>query len=441
MSAAITAAAIAVGGSAIIANDQAQRAKGEANKARSAAKQAAQAGIEVEEKQLEEQKYQFDQQMAEYNRKQALLEQQFAQSQRLLAPYITSGQGALYEMNALMGLAAPQQVTYTMEKGPGGQYEAVQQPSVQRTSPAFGVGGAAPTAATEAGKLSMLGGRIAEPSFASTGGREITSPASQQAADVLAEFGKGGRSLTSKIWETASDKSTRKQAAMILQDTMAQNPNMSFADQYNLAKQKAMEIGAMTPQQAGQAAAASSPIAQQQIETQVNPYAGMTGQEAQASAIEKISSSPLLAELTRQGEEAMLQQAAATGGLRGGNIQGALAQYRPQMLQNEIDKYYSRLSQMSGVGQQSILSSPTVSQASGYPTTYPTSSNLGSLYSSLAGTSAIQPSTSSQGGTTQALIGGISQLAGAGLGYLANQPQTTTTTTTAQQPTIWSGTA
>ena len=57
--------------------------------------------------------------------------------------------------------------------------------------------------------------------------------------------------------------------------------------------------------------------------------------------------------LARQGEEAMLQQASATGGLRGGNLQGALAQFRPQMLAQAIEDQYSRLGGMTALGQQS----------------------------------------------------------------------------------------
>lgn len=78
-----------------------------------------------------------------------------------------------------------------------------------------------------------------------------------------------------------------------------------------------------------------------------------TPEQAQAEAIAQIEQSPLLQAKIRQGEEAMLQQAAATGGLRGGNIQGALAQFRPAMLQEEIDRQYQRLQGMAGLGQAS----------------------------------------------------------------------------------------
>ena len=80
---------------------------------------------------------------------------------------------------------------------------------------------------------------------------------------------------------------------------------------------------------------------------------GLSGREAQQAAIEQIAGSPLLQALTQQGEQALLQQASATGGLRGGNIQGALAQFRPAMLQAALDQQYTRLGGLTALGQQS----------------------------------------------------------------------------------------
>ena len=67
----------------------------------------------------------------------------------------------------------------------------------------------------------------------------------------------------------------------------------------------------------------------------------------------------------RQGEEALLQRASATGGLRGGNIQAALAQFRPQMLQAEIERQYGRLGGLTSLGQQSAVGVGTAGQAMG----------------------------------------------------------------------------
>jgi hypothetical protein len=82
-------------------------------------------------------------------------------------------------------------------------------------------------------------------------------------------------------------------------------------------------------------------------------FLGLEGTAPQAAAIEQISKGPLLQALTQQGEQALLQQASATGGLRGGNIQGALAQFRPAMLQAALDQQYARLGGLSEAGRVS----------------------------------------------------------------------------------------
>ena len=87
--------------------------------------------------------------------------------------------------------------------------------------------------------------------------------------------------------------------------------------------------------------------------TSQSDLAGLNGPEAQRLAMEAISNGPEMMGLAQQGENAMLQQGAATGGLRGGNMQGALAQFRPQMLSSLINQQYGRLSGMSQMGQAS----------------------------------------------------------------------------------------
>lgn len=77
---------------------------------------------------------------------------------------------------------------------------------------------------------------------------------------------------------------------------------------------------------------------------------GLNGMDAQKAAVAGISSSPMFGALAAQGEEAILQNASATGGLRGGNTQGALAQFRPQLLNQLIDQQYQRLGGMTTMG-------------------------------------------------------------------------------------------
>jgi hypothetical protein len=92
---------------------------------------------------------------------------------------------------------------------------------------------------------------------------------------------------------------------------------------------------------------------------------GLGGAEAQQQAIAGVEQSPLLQALMRQGEEAMLQQASATGGLRGGNMQAALAQFRPQMLQEALDQQYARLGGLTALGQQSAAGVGTAGMQTG----------------------------------------------------------------------------
>ena len=81
--------------------------------------------------------------------------------------------------------------------------------------------------------------------------------------------------------------------------------------------------------------------------------AGLNGPEAQAAAMKGISESPEMLAMTQQGENAILQQGSATGGLRGGNVQGALAQFRPAALSSLINQQYGRLGGITQIGQAS----------------------------------------------------------------------------------------
>ena len=131
-----------------------------------------------------------------------------------------------------------------------------------------------------------------------------------------------------------------------------------------------------------QSAASMAGIAEQRrqfdtIRELLKPYVDVGGPALQAQreliglggdqqgAINRLEQSPLFQSQVRQGEQALLQRASATGGLRGGNIQAALAQFRPQMLNAAIDQQYSRLGGLSSLGQQSAAGVGTAGQAMG----------------------------------------------------------------------------
>jgi hypothetical protein len=83
---------------------------------------------------------------------------------------------------------------------------------------------------------------------------------------------------------------------------------------------------------------------------QQQALAGTLGNEQQQAAIDQVAQSPEMLSLIQQGENALLQGASATGGLRGGNVQAALAQFRPQLLSELINQQYARLGGLSDVG-------------------------------------------------------------------------------------------
>jgi len=78
----------------------------------------------------------------------------------------------------------------------------------------------------------------------------------------------------------------------------------------------------------------------------------MSGQEAVA----KIKNSEIYKQVLGSrmaGEDAILRNASATGGIRGGNVQGALAQFRPNLLNQLIEAQYGKLAGLTTLGSSS----------------------------------------------------------------------------------------
>jgi hypothetical protein len=130
-----------------------------------------------------------------------------------------------------------------------------------------------------------------------------------------------------------------------------------------------LQGGAQRRAAKAQSKAAMAGIAEQRrqfdaVQALLNPYVqagtsalsaqqdmlGVNGPEAQQAAIAGLQNSPEMQALVKQGETGILQNAAATGGLRGGNTQSALATFRPQMLSNLINQQYARLGGLSSAG-------------------------------------------------------------------------------------------
>lgn len=82
---------------------------------------------------------------------------------------------------------------------------------------------------------------------------------------------------------------------------------------------------------------------------------GLQGPQAQRDAISALEGSPEFAALTKQGENSLLQNASATGGLRGGNLQTSLAKFRPSLLSGLINQQFDRLGKFTALGQNSAV--------------------------------------------------------------------------------------
>lgn len=78
---------------------------------------------------------------------------------------------------------------------------------------------------------------------------------------------------------------------------------------------------------------------------------GLSGATRQQAAITALQGQPLYQSLKRTGTEALLQNASATGGLRGGNTQGALAQFEPNLLAGVIQNQLQNLGGVASLGE------------------------------------------------------------------------------------------
>ena len=140
---------------------------------------------------------------------------------------------------------------------------------------------------------------------------------------------------------------------------------------------------------------------------------GLQGAEAQKQSLQGLEQSPLFQSLTQQGENAILQNAAATGGLRGGNVQAALAQFRPQALNALIEQQYGRLGGLSTMGQASAAGQASSGMQS--------ASNIGNLLANQG--AALAGGIMGKGGIARQTFGDVldiaktvSQIAGGGGG-------------------------
>lgn len=138
---------------------------------------------------------------------------------------------------------------------------------------------------------------------------------------------------------------------------------------------------------------------------------GLGGAGNYQQAINQFQSSPIFQGVAQQGENAILQNASATGGLRGGNVQGALGQFRPALLNQLIQQQYQNLSGLSSLGQNAAAMQGNAGQQS--------AANIGNLLqqqgAALAGGKIAQGNVAASGfNTLGQALGGFAGIGGIG---------------------------
>ena len=169
----------------------------------------------------------------------------------------------------------------------------------------------------------------------------MQSNAASKAAEILGTAAEKGIAQQGVSSQLAIDEQRRQFDAVqkILQPFVAAGGGALGA----YAPYQAAGAGALPTLQ--QFAAGGAPAFEQQ-----QALLGLRGPEAERAAIQRISGGEQFKALAQQGEESLLQRASATGGLRGGNIQAALGQFRPALLSNLIEKQYGQLGGLAATG-------------------------------------------------------------------------------------------
>lgn len=155
--------------------------------------------------------------------------------------------------------------------------------------------------------------------------------------------------------------------------------------------------------------------------SQQRALAGLDGPEAQQAAIQMLQNGPQFQSMMDAGNNNILQNASATGGLRGGNTQAALGMLAPSILDQLISQQFSRLGGLAGAGQGAASNIAGLGQAAaagqaaqGIQTGQLRGSVFGDMGASAAGAALAQGQAAS--GAVQGVAGAVSGGLGTSVG-------------------------
>jgi hypothetical protein len=254
---------------------------------------------------------------------------------------------------------------------------------------------------------------------ASIGGSLLKGSGSNAAADAQAEANAQAiaeqRRQFDRVQELLSPYAQGGTGAfsqlLALAGAAPQQTNWQAYAQSNPALMKAFQQQQSRPGMFGMPAQDLATFAQQ-WQQRNDPRANLAkfqtgGMDAQQQAISQFEQSPMFQALARQGEEGILQNASATGGLRGGNVQGALGQFRPALLNQQIQQQIGTLQGLASLGQNAAAGVGTAGMETGR--------NVGALlqdtgqargYGALGSSAALSGGLSSLGGILGSALGG-----------------------------------
>lgn len=140
---------------------------------------------------------------------------------------------------------------------------------------------------------------------------------------------------------------------------------------------------------------------------------GLNGTAQQQDALNALLSGPEYTTGIRQGEQAILQNAAATGGLRGGNTQNSLANFRADTLSGLLGQQFNRLGSLTSLGQNAAAGVGNAGIA--------TASNIGDLLQQQG--AAIAGGQIARGNVVANNFNTMGQIAGTIIGATSGRPK------------------